>query len=67
MTVQLSNQQQKSLLAKLRRPVHVSYISKYILKMTTEETMSVLEGLEKDNIIEQYPGTEGYYVIPSNK
>lgn len=35
--------------------------------MTTEETMSVLEGLEKDNIIEQYPGTEGYYVIPSNK
>jgi hypothetical protein len=64
---QLNEKQLKSLLAKLRLPIHVSYISKYILKLNEEETIEVLDNLEKDGIIKQYDNAKGYYVVSDNQ
>jgi len=42
---------------KLRLPIHISYISKYILKKTVEETEKVLqEGIEMGLIEESHKG-----------
>jgi len=59
--------QNKLLMSKLRQPVHISYISKYILKETDEETQKILNELIEDDQIEESPLSEGYYVVKSQK
>ena len=53
----------KSLLGKLRQPIHVEYISKYILKTSMNETTDVLNKLIQENIIEESEYAKNYYVI----
>lgn len=48
-------------LSKLRQPVHIGYISKYILKKSEEETKEYLDKLISDGIIEESPLAPGYY------
>lgn len=48
-------------LSKLRQPVHIGYISKYILKKSEEETKEYLDKLIEDGIVEESPLAPGYY------
>lgn len=53
----------KTLLGKLRQPIHIDYISKYILRESMEETMNVINKLVDDNIIEESKYAKDYYVV----
>ena len=53
----------KNLLGKLRQPIHVDYISNYILKDSIEETMNLINKLVKDNVIEESKYAKNYYVV----
>lgn len=52
----------KLLNTKLRQPVHISYISKYILKMTEKETKKILDEMISEDLIEESPMASDYYV-----
>lgn len=51
------------LLSKLRRPIHISYISKYILKESEEKTREILNELINDGLIKESPIGEDYYGV----
>lgn len=53
----------KTLMGKLRQPIHIDYISKYILKESIEETRSIINKLVEDNIIEESKYAKDYYVV----
>ena len=53
----------KNLLGKLRQPIHVDYISNYILKESIEETMNLINKLVEDNVIEESKYAKDYYVV----
>ena len=52
----------KLLNSKLRQPVHISYISKYILKKTEKETKEILSQIIEENLIEESSLASNYYV-----
>ena len=58
----MDNKVKKLLNSKLRQPVHISYISKYILKMTEKETRKILDEMISDGLIEESPMASEYYV-----
>jgi hypothetical protein len=58
----MDDKTKKLLNTKLRQPVHISYISKYILKMTEKETKEILDKLIDDGVIEESPLASSYYV-----
>ncbi len=53
----------KNLLGKLRQPIHIDYISKYILKESMENTMKTINKLVEDNVIEESKYAKNYYVV----
>ena len=53
----------KTLLSKLRQPVHIDYISKYILRIPEDETRIVLNKFLDENVIEESTYAKDYYVI----
>ena len=57
----MDNKTKKLLNTKLRQPVHISYISKYILKLTEKETKEILDILIDEGVIEESPLSPGYY------
>lgn len=57
----MTPKQEKGFLNKLRQPIHISYISKYILKTDVKETKEVLERYISEGIIEQSKIADGYY------
>jgi len=54
------------LLAKLRQPIHINYVSKYILKESIEQTKVILNKLIDDGVVEEYVNTKDYYVVKKN-
>lgn len=58
----MDDKTKKLLNSKLRQPVHISYISKYILKLTEKETKQILDELINKGDIEISPMAPGYYV-----
>lgn len=58
----MDNKVKKLLNSKLRQPVHISYISKYILKMTEKETKKILDEMIGEDLIEESPMASNYYV-----
>ena len=58
----MENKTKKLLNSKLRQPIHISYISKYILKMTEKETKKILDEMIVEGLIEESPMASGYYV-----
>ena len=54
------------LLAKLRQPIHISYVSKYILKESIEQTKTILNKLIEDGVVEEYEKTKDYYVVKNS-
>jgi hypothetical protein len=58
----MDKRQIKSLMDKLRQPIHISYISKYILKLNEAETKKQLDMLMSEGYIKESNISEGYYV-----
>jgi hypothetical protein len=58
----MDDKTKKLLNTKLRQPVHISYISKYILKLTDKETKEILNKLIDEGVIEESPLASSYYV-----
>ena len=58
----MDNKTKKLLNTKLRQPIHISYISKYILKMTENETKKILDELIDEGVIEESSLAPNYYV-----
>ena len=57
----MDDKTKKLLNTKLRQPVHISYISKYILKLTEKETKEILDKLIEEGVIEESPLAPDYY------
>ena len=55
----------KTLMSKLRQPIHINYIASHILRVTEEETRTILNKLMEDGIIEESKYANDYYVIKS--
>ena len=58
----MDKKQIKNLMDKLRQPIHISYISKYILKQSLDETKKQLEVLISEGYIKESSLSDGYYV-----
>ena len=58
----MDKKQIKSLTDKLRQPIHISYISKYILKLDEEKTKQQLDILISEGYIKESTLSGGYYV-----
>jgi len=56
----------KTMLDKMNRPVHVSYIARYILKQELDVTTRVMEHLITENQIEESEFGKQYYVRKSS-
>jgi hypothetical protein len=59
------NSLKQTLLAKLRRPAHISYISKHLLKSSMFETEKVINEMIDENLLEESKYGKGYYVVKS--
>jgi hypothetical protein len=53
----------KTLLSKLRQPIHINYISQYILRTSEEETRETLNQLIKEDVIEESMFAKDYFLI----
>jgi hypothetical protein len=58
----MDKRQIKSLMDKLRQPIHISYISKYILKLDEVETKKQLDTLISEGYIKESNLSQGFYV-----
>lgn len=58
----MDKRQLKSLMDKLRQPIHINYISKYILKLDEDETKKQLDILISEGYIKESKISQGYYV-----
>jgi len=58
----MDKRQIKSLMDKLRQPIHINYISKYILKKDMDETKQQLDILVSEGYIKESKLSQGYYV-----
>ena len=55
--------QEKELISKLRQPIHINYISTYILKVDMDETKEILQKYIDEGIIEESKIANGYYGV----
>jgi hypothetical protein len=53
----------KTLMSKLRQPIHIEYIAKYILKVSEDDARIELNKLIEENVIEESKYAKNYYVI----
>jgi hypothetical protein len=53
----------KTLMSKLRQPVHIDYIAKYILRVSEDDARIDLNKLLEENVIEESKYAKDYYVI----
>ena len=53
----------KTLLSKLRQPIHISYISQYILRTSEEETRETIKQLIEEDVIEESMFAKDYFLI----
>lgn len=60
----MTPEQEKKLMAKLRSPIHINFVS-HLLKISPEDAHYILDELEKEGIIEEYNPkiSQGYYVL----
>ena len=60
-------EQTQLLFAKLRQPVHISYIAKYILKLEEKEALQIIDNYIGTGEIIESPLSKGYYRISDKK
>lgn len=53
----------KTLLSKLRQPIHINYISQYILRTSEEETRETIKQLIEEDVIEESMFAKDYFLI----
>jgi hypothetical protein len=53
----------KTLLGKLRQPIHIDYISSYILRDTIENTLKIINNLIEEGVVEESKYAKNYYVV----
>ena len=58
----MDKRQLKVLMDKLRQPIHINYISKYILRQGIDETKKQLNTLISEGYIKESGISDGYYV-----
>jgi len=61
------NSSKQILLAKLRRPIHVSFISKHLVRLPMSDTMDIINEMVQEDLIEESKYGKGYYVLKSIK
>jgi hypothetical protein len=66
MEIILTEKEQKNLFSKLRTPIHIGYISNYILKRPLEETKLIINSLISEDLIEESSYATEYYVLKKN-
>lgn len=59
----MNQEQYKLLTSKLRLPVHITYISRYILQVSEEDTKKILDLLIEREEVEESKYGRGYYVL----
>ena len=59
------NSLKQTLLAKLRRPIHISYISKHLVRLPMVETLDIVNEMMEEDLIEESKYGKGYYVLKS--
>ena len=59
----MDKRQIKSLMDKLRQPIHIDFISRHIVKESIDETRKVLDKLITEGVIEESKYAKDYYVI----
>jgi hypothetical protein len=57
----------KNLLDKLRRPVHITFISKHLLRFSMEETEKFINEMVDEGLVEESKYGKGYYVVKNQK
>ena len=62
----MTPRQEKEFLNKLRQPIHINYISKYILRCSENETRTILENYISKDIIEESKLGKGYFGLKQN-
>jgi hypothetical protein len=60
--IKMDKNQIKALMDKFRQPIHISYISKYILKLDEDKTKQQLDILISEGYVKESNLSEGYYV-----
>ena len=55
----------KKLLDKLRRPVHITFISQNIIKSNMGDTTKLINEMVDEELIEESKYGKGYYVLKS--
>jgi len=55
----------KKLLDKLRRPVHITFISQNIIKSNMGDTTKLINEMVDEELIEESKYGKGYYVVKS--
>ena len=55
----------KTLMSKLRQPIHINYIASHILRVSEDETRVILNNLIKEGVIEESKYANDYYVVKS--
>lgn len=58
---------EKLLMSKLRMPVHIDYIAKYILETSVFETREILNHFMEEGIIKESSIAKDYYTITPEK
>ena len=53
----------KTLMSKLRQPIHINYIASHILRVPESEARTSLNKLKEDGIIEESKYANDYYVV----
>jgi hypothetical protein len=59
----MTKNQKKLLISKLRQPVHINYISEYIIKEDINKTKEILKILTDNGEIEESKYAKEYYVL----
>ena len=63
--MKVSNQIQKLIDGKLRRPVHINYIARYIFNTTIDETREILKTYIDKGLVMESKYASDYYVLKS--
>jgi predicted transcriptional regulator len=53
----------KTLMSKLRQPIHINYIASHILRVPESDARTILNKLIEDGIIEESKYANDYYVV----
>ena len=59
----MDEKQTKVLLGKLRQPIHINYIARYIMKESVDDTKKLLDKLIQEDVIEESKYAKDYYVV----